>query len=68
MVAADSAGKGVSIDGAGYVWRAGWGKATRIDVQNGTYQVYDGLDPGAYSYSDMTGFGVANAAGCKPEG
>jgi len=58
-------GKGISVDGGGFVWRAGNTTATRIDADDGSSQAYVGLD-GAYTYSDMTGFGVANAAGCTP--
>lgn len=58
-------GKGISVDGAGYVWRAGGSSATKIDADDGTSMTYMGLN-GAYTYSDMTGFGVANANGCTP--
>jgi hypothetical protein len=60
-------GKGISVDGAGYVWRAGGSSATRIDPDDGSSQQYVGLNA-AYTYSDMTGFGVANASGCAPAG
>lgn len=60
-------GKGISIDGAGYVWRVGKSTATRIDADSGAFDAYAGLD-GAYSYSDMTGVGIANANGCAPVG
>jgi streptogramin lyase len=62
-----SSGKGVSGDGDGYIWRAGGSMATRFNPDDGTSTVYTGLN-GAYTYSDMTGFGVANAAGCQPAG
>ncbi len=60
-------GKGISVDGDGFVWRAGSSTATRIDPMDGSSTQYTGLN-GAYTYSDMTGFGVANASGCNPAG
>ncbi|MCA9707813.1 MAG: hypothetical protein KDK70_18320 [Myxococcales bacterium] len=60
-------GKGISVDGEGYVWRAGWTTATKIDPSDGSSSAYSGLNQ-AYTYSDMTGFGVANASGCNPAG
>ena len=66
-VVAGVQGKGISVDGAGFVWRAGGSVASRIDPDNGTATQYMGLSS-AYTYSDMTGFGVANAAGCNPAG
>ncbi len=60
-------GKGISVDGEGYVWRAGGTTATRIDPDDGTSSAYVGLNS-AYTYSDMTGFGIANASGCNPAG
>ena len=62
-----SQGKGVSVDAAGYVWRAGGSMATRFDADDGTSTNYMGLNA-AYTYSDMTGLGVANAVGCNPAG
>ena len=41
--------------------------AARIDVDQMSETAYNGLN-GAYTYSDMTGFGVANAVGCQPAG
>ena len=66
-LATSSQGKGVSVDGKGFVWRAGGNIASRIDPNDGTETNYSGLN-GAYTYSDMTGFGVANVTGCKPVG
>lgn len=66
-LATSSQGKGVSVDGKGFVWRAGGNIASRIDPDDGTETNYNGLN-GAYTYSDMTGFGVANVTGCKPVG
>ncbi len=60
-------GKGISVDGEGYVWRAGGSTATKIDPDDGSSSAYVGLTS-AYTYSDMTGFGVANASGCNPAG
>lgn len=60
-------GKGISVDGEGYVWRAGGSTATKIDPLDGSSSAYVGLTS-AYTYSDMTGFGVANASGCNPAG
>ncbi len=60
-------GKGISVDGEGFVWRAGGSTATKIDPDDGSASAYAGLNS-AYSYSDMTGFGVANASGCTPAG
>jgi hypothetical protein len=60
-------GKGISVDGEGYVWRAGGSTATKIDPDDGSSSAYVGLSS-AYTYSDMTGFGVANASGCNPAG
>jgi hypothetical protein len=60
-------GKGISVDGHGYVWRAGGSTATRIHPDDGTSDQYVGLTS-AYTYSDMTGFGIANASGCTPAG
>jgi len=59
--------KGVSIDVDGNVWGVGGGntssdsdKAFRLDPNNGTVEIFSGL-VGAYSYSDMTGFGLETA-------
>ena len=60
-------GKGVSVDGKGYLWCAGGSVAARIDLDAMSETAYNGLN-GAYTYSDMTGFGVANAVGCQPAG
>ncbi len=67
IIGGTSQGKGVSGDGEGYIWRAGGSMATRFDPNDGTSTVYMGLNA-AYTYSDMTGFGVANASGCQPNG
>jgi hypothetical protein len=63
----DFSGKGISVDGQGRIWRAGSSTAVRFDPETGEFQTYSGYQ-GAYTYSDMTGFGIANAAGCTPEG
>jgi hypothetical protein len=60
-------GKGVSVDGAGRIWLAGGNSAVRFDAETGVSDCYMGYSS-AYTYSDMTGFGVANAAGCAPVG
>lgn len=53
---------GVSIDFDGYVWGVpiGGSVAYRIDPVAQTIDQFDGL-VGAYTYSDMTGFALANA-------
>lgn len=53
---------GVSIDFDGYVWGVpiAGSVAYRIDPVTQTYDQFDGL-VGAYTYSDMTGFALANA-------
>jgi hypothetical protein len=67
--------KGVSIDVDGYIWGVGSGgafganagsanTAWRVDPATGETMQYDGLN-GAYSYSDMTGFGL-KTAGFQP--
>jgi hypothetical protein len=63
----DSMIKGVSVDMEGFVWAVTGTTAFKVDPDN--LQVvgsYDGLD-GPYTYSDMTGWALQNAA-CKPEG
>jgi hypothetical protein len=68
--------KGVSIDVDGYIWGVGSGgafgtgagsanTAWRVDPNDGTTETYDGLN-GAYSYSDMTGFGLSQAGYQEP--
>jgi len=59
--------KGVSIDFDGKVWGVGGGssspdndKAFRLDPMTGTVDIFRGLVQ-AYSYSDMTGFGLQNS-------
>ena len=61
--------KGVSIDIDGMVWgvsaSGAFGAQTaneayRLDPVSGMWMTYDGLN-GAYSYSDMTGFGLKQA-------
>ncbi|TPV92912.1 MAG: hypothetical protein B7733_23420 [Myxococcales bacterium FL481] len=63
----ESMAKGISIDFEGYVWAIGYGylgggneDAFKIDPDTGEYETYGGLD-GPYTYSDMTGFALANA-------
>jgi DNA-binding beta-propeller fold protein YncE len=61
-----SLGKGVSIDFNGYVWLVDMtNSAFRIDPETHGYEVYDGLT-GPYTYSDMTGFGLASVS--SPQG
>ena len=55
-------GKGLSVDGAGRIWRAGGSGAVRFDSDLGTSSCFSGYTS-AYTYSDMTGFGIANTAG-----
>ena len=58
--------KGVSIDFFGYVWVVDQSNyAFKVDPDTLDYEFYDGLDS-AYTYSDMTGWGLANVA--NPEG
>jgi streptogramin lyase len=56
---------GISVDFEGYVWAVDGSTAARVDPEDGTVQSYNGLT-GAYTYSDMTGFALANAG--KPPG
>jgi streptogramin lyase len=52
---------GISIDFQGRVWAVAYGSnANRVDPETCQYQTYSGL-VGAYTYSDMTGYAVANA-------
>jgi streptogramin lyase len=52
---------GISIDFYGHVWAVAFGSnATRVDQETGDAITYNGL-VGAYTYSDMTGFAMANA-------
>jgi streptogramin lyase len=55
-------GRGISIDFEGYVWSPShWSNAAyRLDPQTGEFDKVDGLDF-PYTYSDMTGFALANA-------
>ena len=56
-VAASS--RGVSVDFDGNIWVVEDGaQAFRIDPETGDYEVYGGLT-GAYTYSDMTGWGLS---------
>jgi hypothetical protein len=58
--------KGVSIDFDGYVWGVAKGDvASRVDPATGDIQTYRGLT-GAYSYSDMTGYGLRVAGTAPP--
>jgi hypothetical protein len=58
--------KGISIDGEGYLWAVGLYNAYKIDTTDGT--VLGSIDlPFAYTYSDMTGWGLSNAT-CPPAG
>jgi hypothetical protein len=61
-----SLGKGVSIDFNGYVWLVDMtNSAFRIDPQTHQFVTYAGLT-GPYTYSDMTGFGLASVS--NPQG
>lgn len=61
-----SLGKGVSIDFDGYVWLVDMtNSAFRIDPETHDYELYNGLT-GPYTYSDMTGFGLASVT--NPQG
>jgi streptogramin lyase len=52
---------GISIDFEGNVWAVAYGtNANRVDPDTCQYDTYAGL-VGAYTYSDMTGYAVANA-------
>ena len=65
-LASPSQTKGVSIDFYGYVWLVDMTQsAWRIDPDTLDYEVYTGLDM-PYTYSDMTGWGLANVTG--PQG
>ena len=60
--------KGISIDFQGYVWAVTMDtEAYRIDPETGDYETYSGLN-GPYTYSDMTGFALANSGGWTPAG
>ncbi len=57
---------GTSIDFQGYVWGASRDtRAYRVDPATGTVDTVNGLNS-PYTYSDMTGFGLANSVG--PQG
>lgn len=57
---------GTSIDFEGYVWGASRDtRAYRVDPETGAVDTVDGLNS-PYTYSDMTGFGLANSVG--PQG
>lgn len=54
---------GVSIDAQDYIWGVTMGSdAFRVDPVTGDVQTFSGLN-GAYTYSDMTGLGLAGAGG-----
>jgi len=54
---------GTSIDFEGYIWGASRDtRAYRVDPQTGVVDTVDGLNS-PYTYSDMTGFGLANSVG-----
>jgi hypothetical protein len=55
-------GRGISIDFEGYVWSPShWSNAAyRLDPATGEFDKVEGLDF-PYTYSDMTGFALANA-------
>jgi len=57
---------GTSIDFEGYIWGASRDtRAYRVDPATGAVDTVDGLNS-PYTYSDMTGFGLANSVG--PQG
>ncbi len=57
---------GSSIDFQGYIWGASRDtRAYRVDPATGTVDTVNGLNS-PYTYSDMTGFGLANSVG--PQG
>ena len=59
---------GVSIDFQGYVWGVSMGNvAYRVDPDTEDYDTVTGLNY-PYTYSDMTGFALANAGGWSPAG
>jgi hypothetical protein len=58
--------RGVSVDVEGYVWFVEVGdEAFKIDTEAETWDVYNGL-VGAYTYSDMTGWGLGIVSGNIP--
>ncbi len=60
--------KGISVDFQGYVWAVTTSdRAYRIDPDSGEYETVFGL-VGPYTYSDMTGFALANVGGWTPAG
>jgi hypothetical protein len=59
---------GISVDFHGYVWAIDLSdSAYRVDPDTGYYEVVDGLEL-PYTYSDMTGFALANAGAAAPAG
>ncbi|MEM6990102.1 MAG: hypothetical protein AAF721_06385 [Myxococcota bacterium] len=59
---------GVSIDFQGYVWGVSMNtSAYRVDPLTGDFETVNGLNY-PYTYSDMTGFALANAGGWTPAG
>jgi streptogramin lyase len=59
---------GVSIDFQGFVWGVSMNtSAYRVDPRTGAFDIVSGLT-GPYTYSDMTGFALANAGGWTPAG
>jgi len=60
--------KGISVDFQGYVWAVtGEDRAHRVDPETGEFETVYGL-VWPYTYSDMTGFALANAGGWTPAG
>lgn len=55
---------GISIDAQGHVWGVSFAgnQAFRVDPDTGDVETFSGLN-GAYTYSDMTGVGLAGAGG-----
>jgi hypothetical protein len=58
--------KGISVDVDGYVWAVTYQTAYKIDPMTFQMDSYTGLDE-PYTYSDMTGSALFNAA-CPPAG
>jgi DNA-binding beta-propeller fold protein YncE len=61
--------KGVSVDIDGFIWAVAQGdtRAYKINPDDFTWEVFEGLN-GPYTYSDMTGGMISNVACHPPEG
>jgi streptogramin lyase len=54
---------GLSFDAEGYLWAIEMGtQVYKIDVETGEHWIFDN-NTSMYTYSDFTGFGLANVAG-----